>query len=456
MSLSIFEMPYQADASLNFQQVRHLPFPVMLESGKGRYADMMGRYDIISADPQYIISDDQTQGHKLLEQVQSHLDKIKLNASDLDSGIADSQRDALLKALPFLGGAIGFLSYDFGKQLERLPNTTVNDISLPSAWFGIYGWVLISDHLEKKCWLINDQTLSSRLDSDLADIFEFATTQDHQAFQLTTPFTSNLSKAHYLKNFQTLKDYIGSGDCYQVNFAQRYSATFKGDSFGAYQKISTKIPTPFAAYFDLGKWQILSHSPERFISVKNDQVCTQPIKGTRPRGYDDASDKAMKKELVESTKDKAENLMIVDLLRNDLSKSCVPFSVKVPRLFDIESYPNVHHLVSTITGQLDPDFSATRLLGDAFPGGSITGAPKIRAMEIIDELEPHHRSIYCGSVIYLCRSGKVDSNITIRTLVCEDNNIYAWGGGGIVMDSDGEEEYQETLTKIGPLLNTLN
>lgn len=448
-TLQIYKLDYLRNSFNAFRAIRALDFPVILESGRGRYTEHMGRFDVLTAEPFEIIqASDELQGTALLDALNQTIQRLSVD----EQGIAQANQH-----LPFLGGAIGFLNYDFGQQLETLPNTAAQDITLPTAWFGIFGWALVTDHLKEETWLVHDSALTQRSASDLMDIFECANdnTKNATDFTLTQPFNSNLSHQEYLDKFDRLQEYIHSGDCYQVNFAQRFTASCEGDSFTAFETISKKIPTPFSAFFQLGQWDVLSHSPERFIELEQGVVTTKPIKGTRPRGATSQEDENLKHELAESTKDKAENLMIVDLLRNDLSRVCKPFSVKVPKLFDIETYPNVHHLVSTVTGDLEATETATSLLGHSFPGGSITGAPKIRAMEIIDELEPHHRSLYCGSIIYISRHGRMDSSITIRTLIRDGDQLHAWGGGGIVADSDGEAEYQETLTKISPLLRAL-
>src|SRR5690606_18531048 len=236
---------------------------------------------------------------------------------------------------------------------------------------------------------------------------------------------------------------------------QRFSAPCAADPLTAYQQLRQVCPTPFAAYLESPAHAVLSLSPERFIRVAEGQVATRPIKGTRPRGDTPEQDRALALELHSSPKDRAENLMIVDLLRNDLGRACVFGSVQVPELFSVESYPNVHHLVSSITGTLAPGQDALSLLAGAFPGGSITGAPKIRAMQIIEELEPVRRSLYCGSIGYIGCEGQMDMNIAIRSLVHQDDRLYCWGGGGIVADSDGEAEYQESLTKVRVLMESL-
>ncbi|MGB0734127.1 MAG: aminodeoxychorismate synthase component I, partial [Pontibacterium sp.] len=255
---------------------------------------------------------------------------------------------------------------------------------------------------------------------------------------------------------EKIDDYIRAGDCYQVNYAQRFSAPFEGDLWEAYLLLRASAPTPYAGYLECSQGSLLSLSPECFLTVKNRTVLTKPIKGTCPRGDNNTSDKALANQLLSSTKDRAENLMIVDLLRNDLSKECTLGSVKVPHLFALESYKNVHHLVSTIEGTLPESTSPLALLKSCFPGGSITGAPKIRAMEIIEELEPHRRSAYCGSLGYISFCGNMNTNITIRTLVGTLDKLYCWAGGGIVADSIIQHEYDETFTKVSNLLDCLN
>jgi len=240
-----------------------------------------------------------------------------------------------------------------------------------------------------------------------------------------------------------------------VNFAQHFSACYQGEEWQAYKILRRAIPSPFSAYYNLGKQTLLSISPERFISVIDDHIEAKPIKGTIARNDDREIDNRNRQTLFNSTKDRAENLMIVDLLRNDLGKACEPGSIHVEKLFDVESFANVHHLVSTITGKLADDQTNLTLLKACFPGGSITGAPKRRAMQIIDELEGVQRSIYCGSIGYISRCGHMDTNIAIRTLLADGETLHCWGGGGIVADSNAESEYQESLTKVKKLLNRL-
>ena len=275
-------------------------------------------------------------------------------------------------------------------------------------------------------------------------------------FSLKHPMQPDLSAQQYQQALTRIHDYIQAGDCYQVNYTQRFSAECEGDAWTAYCALRAACPTPFSGFMQLPEQgAIVSLSPERFVRVSRNQVETRPIKGTRPRGKDRGEDAANAAELLASPKDRAENLMIVDLLRNDLGRTCRTGSVRVPELFSLESYPNVHHLVSSVTGELAPGKDALDLIGDSFPGGSITGAPKIRAMQIIDELEPTRRSIYCGSLLYLDVRGEMDSSIAIRSLLIMDGRVSCWGGGGIVADSDWRAEYEESVTKVKVLLDTL-
>src|SRR3989338_6035986 len=266
---------------------------------------------------------------------------------------------------------------------------------------------------------------------------------------------SNFTPDSYANAFATVQNYLQAGDCYQINLAQRFSAQAGGDAFGAYLRLRRLSPAPYAAFLNFPQARILCGSPERFISVQDGKVETMPIKGTRPRSSDAMKDRQLADDLRNHPKDRAENLMIVDLLRSDLGKSCVPGSVRAPKLFEVESFANVHHLVSTVEGRLAAGRDALDVLRDCFPGGSVTGAPKLRAMQIIEQLEPDRRGIYCGAIGYVGFDGNMDSNIAIRTLVHSNGQIRCWAGGGIVADSDLAAEYQETLDKASAMLELL-
>jgi para-aminobenzoate synthetase component 1 len=371
--------------------------------------------------------------------------------------------------LPFLGGALGYLSYDLGRRFEKIPTLTKQDINLPEMAMGFYSKAIIFDKISQEFFLICDDKQRSRLEEMLKTLTT-KPAQNNNKFQLTSAWQANMSKANYIKKFAQVQEYLLSGDCYQINLAQRFSADYLGNEFDAYLALRAANKAPFSAFIRLENEAILSVSPERFLRLSAGKVQSKPIKGTMPRSTNAIKDAENAVKLKKSSKDSAENLMIVDLLRNDISRSCQPGSVKVPKLFDIESFPAVHHLVSTVEGTLADNKYATDLLRGAFPGGSITGAPKIRAMEIIEELEPHQRSIYCGSIGYISACGTMDTNISIRTLICQTNSVsktselannvvHCWAGGGLVADSIATSEYQETLDKVNcilPVLSKLN
>jgi len=278
--------------------------------------------------------------------------------------------------------------------------------------------------------------------------------QQHQ-YSMQSSFQSNVTQQQYAAAFNKVMQYIYDGDCYEVCLTQRFIAEVAGSSWAIYQALREKSPTPYAGFMSSPQGAVLSCSPERFLQVSNRNVETKPIKGTRPRGNTLEEDQQLAQALLASEKDRAENLMIVDLMRNDISKNCAVGSVKVPKLFGLETFPTVHHLVSTVTGKLAENKTAIDLLRDCFPGGSITGAPKIRAMEIIEELEPYRRSVYCGSLSYISFCGNMDSNIAIRTLIHTQEKLYCSAGGALVADSICEEEYQECFDKVGKLLSCL-
>lgn len=356
--------------------------------------------------------------------------------------------------LPFTGGAVGYFSYDLGRSFEQLPEQAIKDIALPEMAVGIYTHAIIYDNKKQLFYLVCIEEERAQLEKTINHHLKDTQSQLTN-FSLTTPWQHNISKAQYTRKFAQVQHYLTEGDCYQINLTQRFSSHYQGSEFAAYLALRAANQAPFSAYLSFDNFSILSVSPERFIQTKQGKVQTKPIKGTMARLADHKADQQQAKLLRQSEKDKAENLMIVDLLRNDMSKVCQAGSVVVPKLFEIESFPAVHHLVSTVEGTLKDENTAIDLLRAAFPGGSITGAPKIRAMEIIDELEPQRRSIYCGSIGYIAANGNMDTSITIRTLACTNNQIFCWAGGGIVADSDVDAEYQESLDKVNKILPVL-
>jgi para-aminobenzoate synthetase component 1 len=363
--------------------------------------------------------------------------------------------------LPFQGGWAGYVSYDVGRTLESMPSLAEADIQIPMLWLGYYPHALIWDKKLRQLWLIDrQQHASERLAELQQQWLAYQERSAGQAFQLCAPWRANMDAPRYNDAFTQVQNFLKSGDCYQINLAQRFQAPYQGSEYQAYLLLRQHNNAPFSAFIrlpedDRGSHAILSLSPERFLAVQDGVIETKPIKGTKPRASCHDLDAQLASALQQSPKDRAENVMIVDLLRNDLGKVCVPGTVKVPSLFAIESFPAVHHLVSTVTGELPAEASAIAALAAAFPGGSITGAPKIRAMQIIESLEPHRRSIYCGSVLYVSDHGHMDSSIAIRTLVATQQQLYCWAGGGIVADSIAQSEYQETFDKVAKILPVL-
>ena len=443
LTCSVHPLPYHANPAHYFAAIRHAPGAVLLDSG--RPAAERGRYDLLSAWPlEDLTVQPEESGRAFLQRLRDALKQLG---------------NATLPAhceLPFAGGLMGYLSYDFGRRLEHLPANSQDDLQLPDARLGLYAWALISDHQAATSQLVFHPSLPADERERLIELFAQPAQARSTVFSLKAPMQPDISAEQYQQALDNIQHYIQSGDCYQVNYTQRFSAPCEGDAWVAYCALRAACPTPFSGFMSLPEDNaIVSLSPERFVRVSHNQVETRPIKGTRPRGDNSAEDAANAAELLASPKDRAENLMIVDLLRNDLGRTCRTGSVRVPELFTLESYPNVHHLVSSVTGELATGKDALDLIGDSFPGGSITGAPKIRAMQIIDELEPTRRSLYCGSLLYLDVRGEMDSSIAIRSLLIKDGHVSCWGGGGIVADSDWQDEYQESITKVKVLLDTL-
>jgi para-aminobenzoate synthetase component 1 len=426
-----------------FSHFSHLPHAILLDSANSDHVN--SRYDIISIEPEHLleVSDNKTlfNGEQselsCFEIMNTHLRKLSNTKAPFD--------------LPFNGGWLGYFGYDLGRIIEKMPTIAEQDINLPQMAVGLYLDALIFDRQQNAWFYVSQPHVERR------SLYEkyLASTPIDAKFELTSEWFSNMSQTQYAKKFAVIEDYLKSGDCYQINLAQRFKAQYSGDPWSAYVKLREANKAPFSSFINHPAGAILSISPERFISIQNNIVETKPIKGTLARKADAHEDSEQALKLANSSKDRAENVMIVDLLRNDLGKVAKPGSVKVPSLFAIESFPAVHHLVSTVTAELDINKTAVDQLEAAFPGGSITGAPKIRAMEIIEELEPHQRSVYCGSIGYLSACGNMDTSITIRTLVCYKQHIYCWAGGGIVADSKVELEYQETYDKVNKILPLL-
>jgi len=446
------ELPYRRDTSSVFSTIATEPWSIFLDSSYP-YIDS-GRYDIFACRPNTTVvtfADKTTVTYRSGETEISTDDPFQL-VKDL---LGEEERN--LPDLPFCGGAMGYFAYDLGRRIEHLPENAEHDINIPDMAIGIYDWAVIVDHQRRRTWLVSFGRDEYTFESwqELQSLFRASNTKHPVNFSIQSEILSNFDEQSYAYAFDRIKQYIRDGDCYQVNLAQRFTVDFSGESWDAYLRLRQLNPAPFGCFFNLPDSAILSSSPERFIKIRNRLVETKPIKGTRRRSSFAYEDKALAAELLESEKARAENLMIVDLLRNDLGKTCAKGSISVPKLFELKSYATVHHLVSTVTGYLDESQHVLDLLRGCFPGGSITGAPKLRAMEIIEELEPHRRSVYCGSIGYIGFDGSMDSNIAIRTLVYHQDKMYCWAGGGIVADSKMKSEYQECFDKVAALMYLL-
>lgn len=463
MSALVHKLPYHHNSANLFERIAHEPWAMLLDSGQmldpstNKPGSQYGQYDILVANPIATIvtkGDDTTIVDGLTTQV-SKEDPFKI----LNELLARYQAKDL--GVPFAGGAVGYFSYDLGRRIEQIEDKNIPE-DIPEMMLGIYDWAVVVDHRKQQTTLIShglsDQTKLNW--QAICDLFEPSYQQSENMFEATSGTHCNFTQKSYLEAFKQIKHYIQAGDCYQVNLAQRFSADVEGDSWIAYKKLRTISPAPFMAFMQLPHqegdcFQVLSNSPERFIQVIGKHVETRPIKGTRPRAKTAAQDLAYAQELQTSLKDQAENLMIVDLLRNDIGKSCETGSVKVEKLFQLQSFANVHHLVSIVTAKLKQNTTVIDVLKGCFPGGSITGAPKVRAMQIIEELEPNRRGVYCGAIGYIGFDGKMDTNIAIRTAVKCKGQLSYYAGGGIVADSDGTKEYLETLDKASTMIELL-
>ena len=448
-SAHLEEIPYYADSCELFERIRDLPRAVFLDSSFPHAAS--GRYDLLAANPSATNLPQLAAGAGEIA-CRSWFDELARFHQAHYQGIQPVSPD-----IPFCGGILGYLGYGLGESLHDINlGHAPSDSDSARAQLCAYDWGIVQDHLLQRSVLVCLPQVSTAERADLLSRLRSAATREESKLVITAPFSSNVTAGQYREAFERVQAYIHAGDCYQVNLSQCYSSGYLGDPWAAYRTLRRVAAAPFSAYLTLPDSQVLTClSPERFLSLHGQRVETSPIKGTRPRYADRELDELARRELGTSAKDRAENLMIVDLLRNDLGRSCVTGSIHVDRLFELQSYPTVHHLVSTIGGDLQPDRGPWELLRDSFPGGSITGAPKRRAMEIIAELEPHSREAYCGSVLYISADGRMDSNIAIRSLLWSGKNVQCWGGGGIVADSAWQQEYQESWDKVGKLLGAL-
>ena len=466
------------------------PYRLLLDSASRDVR--LGRYSFLAADPVAVV---RSRGPRT-EWIDPATGSGRVVKSDplaaIRGFLAPFASAAIPGLPPFQGGAAGYLSYDWGLELERLPAPLHDDLALDDVVLGIYDWVIAWDHVAASAWLISTgipetqaTARSARAAARAAEVRarlgdSQSLTPDSLCVDAPTSHAapgvapvadsypssgwwdprlalrSSFTRDGYLDAVERVREYIFAGDIFQANLSQRFEVPLTEPAWDLYRRLRRSSPAPFAAFLDFPGATVLSASPERFLRVDGaGLVETRPIKGTRPRGVGPEHDAALGQALVESPKDRAENLMIVDLMRNDLSRVCAPGSVRVAELFALEQYATVHHLVSTIVGQLAPGADALDLLKAAFPGGSITGAPKLRAMEIIAEIERLRRGVYCGSVGYWSVTGELDTSVAIRTAVACGGRVYFSAGGGIVADSDPAEEYQETLDKARGLIAAL-
>jgi para-aminobenzoate synthetase component 1 len=459
------EFPDPADTTERF---RDLPLPLLLDSTAD--PERTGRYSYLMADPWRIV------------RATGDGDSLAV----MRDALAPFGAKAIPEIPPFQGGGAGFIGYDWGATLERLPAPHYDDLALPDVLLGLYDWVIAWDHCERAAWIVSTgmpevgEACARRAGRRLADVrdrlsggaggagvptptrsasppsapapsYPVYGVDDAEQIELRSTFTHR----GYLTALARVREYVLAGDIFQANLSQRFEAPLREAPWSLYRRLRATNPAAFGAFMDCGDFQLLSVSPERFLRLSGTHVETRPIKGTRPRGLGPMHDAMLGRVLSESDKDRAENVMIVDLLRNDLSRVCRPGSVRVPELFSLEHHPTVHHLVSTVVGELEPGRDFVALVRATFPGGSITGAPKVRAMEIIAELEPTRRGVYCGSVGYFSVTGEMDTSIAIRTCVTRAGRVYFQAGGGIVADSDPELEYRETLDKARGIIRAL-
>ncbi len=458
------------------------PSPVLFDSA--RVDGWTGRYSFLTADPfhfEFLPRADDVGRDCSASRGREPFDPLVRITRCLDA----FQTRVLPGLPPFQGGAAGLLSYDLNRAWERVPIPHCDEFQLPALAVGIYDWVLAWDHRQQRAWIISQgfpefdaARRPDRAARRLAEVRKALSRQqmrspddvrlrnencklklENLARQWSAPglpgLLSNFSRDNYLRAVERAIEYIYAGDVFQVNLSQRLLYPAAGSPVDLYLRLRERNPAPFAGYFSHDDWAVASASPERFVQVADREVETRPIKGTRSRRPGPEADLFTRDELRESEKDQAENVMIVDLLRNDLSRVCAPGSLRVAALCRVETYETVQHLVSEIRGRLEPGRTAWDLFRAVVPGGSITGAPKVRSMEIIAELEPTARGPYCGSLFFVGYNGQADSNILIRTFTVRNGWVQFPVGGGIVAQSDPAAEYDETLVKAEGMLRAL-
>jgi len=452
-----------------FELFKDNRFSFFLDGGMDSHK--LGRYSFMGSNPFLVLS---SRGSEITVTKGPEKNSLIGNPFDVLNHFLEVYRlESDSPPVPFIGGTVGYLSYDLCHFIERLPTTAIDDLQLPECYLGFYDLILAFDNLQDKAYVISTgfpelreqermKRAALRLKEAKDKLAEMSGggTKAPSASPSSPAASGSLgggfTHQEYVAAVEKARQYIIAGDIFEVNLSQRFEAELSTSPYELYQRLRQINPAPFAAYLGFDEVSVASASPERFLRVRGDWVETRPIKGTRPRGKTREEDEALAKELTSSAKDRAENIMIVDLERNDLGRVCRFGTVRVTELAVLEAFPTVFHLTSTIEGRLRKGKNSIDLLKAAFPGGSITGAPKVRAMEIIDELEPTRRSIYTGSIGYLSFNGDLDLNIVIRTFIIKQGKAYYQVGGAVVYDSDPEAEYQETLDKARALVHALN
>lgn len=448
MKTEIRRLHFNKEAADIFTMYRNREMAVFLDSA---LENQLGRYSVIGLYPYLILKEENglcyRNGEKQLKTFEEILD-----------GELEKRKEKNPTDLPLTGGAIGYFSYDYGRKFEQIHTRHPKKIRMPEAMFVFYDVLIIEDKKEKTLHLTargETDDAKNLLDQVEQEIFNCKPQQKPDRQHHLADFIPNFEKEEYKQTVQRMIDYIVEGDIYIANMTQQLTVNSDKDPYEVYRYLRTYNPAPFAGYFNYGSFQIVGASMERFLQVRDGVIETRPIKGTRKRGSTPKEDAALRKELQESSKDRSELLMIVDLERNDLNHVCEPGSVQVTEHFAVEAYATVFHLVTTIIGKMKENLPFSDLIRAAFPGGSITGAPKIRAMEIIDELEHDRRGLYTGSMGYISLDGNCDFNIVIRTAVHQDGVYHLGVGGGITCESELEFEYEETLQKAKAVLEAI-
>ena len=446
MNIHLKEIKLSLNPCEVYEAFRYERDTIILDSSKED--EKLSKYSFIGLNPYMTFCSFQNDGY---------IDGVKVKGNPFKILEELLKRDKIVEKsnIPLIGGSMGYISYDTGRIIEELPDSSSEDFKIPDMKFVFYRNIIIFDLIENKQYISYFEGEEKAVQNIIERIEQIEVRDEEFSYNNEEKFISNFTKEAYKKSITRLKDYIRSGDVYIANMTQRFYCHNEEDSFTIYKKLRKINKAPFSAYLNFNDFQIISSSPERFIQIKERIAHTRPIKGTRPRGSSAEEDERNKLELINSEKDKAELLMIVDLERNDFSKVCKAGTVKVKELFALEEYATVFHLVSTIEGELEDNISAVKVMEECFPGGSITGAPKIRAMEIIEELEGLKRNIYTGAIGYFDFRGNSDFNIAIRTILKKDNKAYFGVGGGITYESIEEDEYLETLDKAKALMKVL-